>query len=181
MRHTRIVPLWVSAGAVLLAASSRAVAQAAHGYVDYAPPAAAAVPALSTWGVAVLALALAGVAYLVLRRSKSGRLLASLLATGLGLAVGTGGLLLSQDADAIEAALDLTSATGGTVVIYSPGDATVTNQSGVAQRITGLRLGPGCPGGSFVTPLTSPPPQCIAGTTVLQPAGTCNIKLDCLP
>lgn len=107
--------------------------------LDYAPlsvTATAPVPSLGTWGLALMVLFLAVVAYRALRGRVDGRLLTPVLLAG---ALGAGGLA-GHDLVAVANAMTLqtgamTQAAGGTFNFGDSGMWEITNSSGVPQQV----------------------------------------------
>lgn len=149
-------------------------------YVDYAPY-PLGVPALSAWGVLALSAGLAIGGFFALRRARARRLLSTIAACGLAIALAIGGLLHFEDVKAVATPqafsaipLNLTSQSGGTAVIGKSGLYAVTNTTSVSQTVIGLRITPMVPGAVFVIPPIGP--QCVVGTS-LPATGVCYVVL----
>lgn len=138
--------------------------------ITYGPD-AQAVPLLSDLMMLTLVALVAVLAYRALRSGAAGRPLASIVA--LGIFVTGGGLSgrFESVALAVMASVNLNVAAGGSVNVGTFGsDVQVINQTPVAQRIKSVQA---TPPNSVGNPVSSP--QCVPGTTVLQPAGSCYV------
>jgi hypothetical protein len=166
MRKAIRLSVWLGTMTALLAVCLAATAQPAQilGTITYAPVnQAAPVPTLSQAAIVILSLLLAAGGYLVLRKSKARRFLASIAAVGLSLAIGTTGLLLVDDARATNGypTVSLSSASGSQANVTDMGFNHVKNDSGVPLTITGLNaVDP------YMFGPTDPLPPCAVGTVL---------------
>ena len=150
------------------------------GSITYAPlnaSAATAVPTLSEWGLVALVLLLVVVAYRVLRNQLGGKPLASVVLAGfLGLGMASGLSTLRPALAAVEVPISLTEAPGGLAGFVftdrSGALITVTNNSGVPQKITGREVD-----GSYTfDDGDSNTPQCTVGL-VLPTTAVCYLAV----
>ncbi len=139
------------------------------GAIDYGPL-AAAVPSLSEWSLALMALLLAVVAYRVLRGRVGGRLMSNLLVAGAAVAAGFSGVGLVREAEALSAVdVNMSSTSGGT--LNGTFWTRLNNTTGIPLRIIDIRTNRG-------VIIESPPPdspECTIGT-VVAPGARCNIE-----
>jgi len=146
------------------------------GIIDYGPlSAASSVPTLGEWSLLLLALLVAVVAYRALRGRVNGRLLTHLLLGGGLLA---GGLIGGHWVQSVQAkgvaTLSMDQAGGGTVEVTDTNVAVpVMNTSGVAQKITGMRL----TSESLSWGNPDETPRCDIGV-VVQAGATCYVMLE---
>lgn len=176
---------FASAACLLVVQHTAAWAQSSQGIaVDYVPVTATvtSVPTLSEWGMIVLSVLLAAVALYILRGNKGGKPLAALiLASSLALG-GLGGHGLLSEAHALGVTSSdcptdgqlcyVTVASGGTVTVKTINlDVAITNNTGIAQRITGIRVL------SETDQIRTPTltPQCTA-SLVLQAGARCYVN-----
>lgn len=148
------------------------------GTIDYEPLAAAtSVPTLGEWGLVLMALLVAVVAYRALRGRVNGRLLVHLL---LGGGLVTGGLAggdLVKSARAVSAGpfeVKMTQASGGSVVVTDYGSVVkVSNDARVPLRIKARTIDEGFNWGN---PSPSSP-ECKAGV-VVPVGGACYVVVE---
>jgi hypothetical protein len=173
--------IWFSLGllAILSALSLDVMAdELVTATITYVPmPAPVPTPTLSPTGMVLLSLVLAAVAYFLLRKSKAGRFLASIAAVSVAPIVATAGLTAVRDASAVvSSSVLLTSSTGGIADVYGIGDFQVQNATSVPMLLTAIQ---GFSSSSYQCSLGTPSssPQCVPGSTVLQPNGVCYVHV----
>ena len=151
--------------AVLVALAMGQTATMAQVVVTYAPD-VASVPTMSEWGMVIMAVLLAGVAVVAMRKGGGSKTLMS-FALAATIALG-GGVYSIKDALAIQIQpLLMTSQNGGTIQATGGNVPTpVVNNTSVRQKILSIS-----PSGA----VDSSGSGCVPGTTVLAPAASCTV------
>ena len=173
---TRITRILTGAASILvfMMAGSDAIADGIIGFGPLDPP--SSIPTLSGYMLMVLGVLLAALAYRKLRAYTGGKPLASLVALGVMAAMSSiSGNQIIKSAEAfVNPTVSLANLAGGIVHFLAPmaGDTPVTNATSVPLRITSITADAG---ETIAVPGTLPP--CIAGSTVLQPGGSCYVNI----
>lgn len=133
------------------------------------------VPTLSDYMLVVLVILLAAVAYRKLRAYPGGKPLASLMVLGMlaALSLASGNQII-KSAQATINTVFLNNPAGGTVTVNPVGTSLVTNSTAVQLRITSITPGLG---ETIGVPGLGQVPVCTAGSTILQPGGSCYVNV----
>lgn len=163
MRLTRTLGL-VAVGLALASIHATVLAQSQQAWIIVYTPESVNIPTLSQWGMLALSALLAVAAVAALRKRAGGKTLLSiafLCALVLGGVVIGNKVIGEAQAGTCGAAPPMSSPTGGTLSFTSCSSATLTNTSGIAQRIISIS-----PASADTTPST---PTCVQNLVV--PAG----------
>ena len=162
MRLTRTLGL-VAAGLALAAVHATVLAQSQQAWTIVYTPESVNIPTLSEWGMLALSALLAVAAVAALRKRIGGKTLLSIAFLCALVLAGVVGNKVIGEAQAGTCATPppMSSPTGGTLSFTSCSSGTVTNTSGIAQRIISIS-----PASADTTPNT---PTCVQNLVV--PAG----------
>ena len=144
-----------------LVAATEVFAGSPGGVVVYAPV-AHSIPTLTDLMLVMLGLLTAVIAYRVLRAHPGGQPLASLAVLAIAGVTMIPGAKFIEHAYAV-ADLQMSAATGGSVVVNGGGDIPIVNSSGRDQRIVSVT-----PNGDSIETIPGSTPRCDDGVTVLK-------------